>query len=121
MTTPVSIARLLLTVTLLSGPWGWSSLRADNPQEGKKGTVIGVVTDKGTNFIEVKADGEEKARRYVPDWVGGLPSQGGGFDKDMIAAIAKVPLGARVKLDWKFEERPRVVKLEVLQAPKDNK
>ncbi|HKB04236.1 MAG TPA: hypothetical protein VKD90_18575 [Gemmataceae bacterium] len=81
----------------------------------KKGTVTGVVTGKGDNWIEVKADGEEKARRYVPHWRGGNPDKGGGPDKEMVAKIKEVPLKARVRLEWSFEERPRVEKIEVLK------
>jgi hypothetical protein len=81
----------------------------------KKGTVTGVVMAKGENWIEVKADGEEKARRYVPHWRGGNPDKGGGPDKEMMAKIKEVPLKARVRLEWSFEERPRVEKIEVLK------
>jgi hypothetical protein len=84
----------------------------------KGGSVVGVVSAKETNWIEVKADGEEKARRYTPKWVGGLPKDGGGLDKTTLSLIAKTPVGARVKLDWVFEERPRVVKLEILGGDK---
>lgn len=84
-------------------------------EEGRKGTVTGIVTAKGPNWIEVKADGEEKGRRYVPHWKGGLPKDGGGPDKTMVAKIKDTPLKSRVKLDWEFEERPRVVKIEILK------
>ena len=90
---------------------------ADEPKKDaeKKGTVTGVVTAKGDNWIEVKADGEERARRYVPHWRGGNPDKGGGPDKEMVAKIKEVPLKARVRLEWSFEERPRVEKIEVLK------
>ena len=84
-------------------------------EEGRKGTVTGVVTAKGDNWIEVKADGEEKARKYVPHWKGGNPNQGGGPDKDMVAKIKDTPVHSRVRLEWVFEERPRVEKIEVLK------
>ena len=97
--------------------------RADDakksPDEGKKGTVTGVVTAKGESWIEVKADGEEKARRYVPHWRGGAPDKGGGPDKEMVAKLKAVPVKARVRLEWSFEERPRVEKIEVLKADKE--
>ena len=83
--------------------------------EKRKGTVSGVVTAKGENWIEVKADGEEKPRRYVPHWRGGAPDKGGGPDKEMVAKLKEVPLKARVRLEWSFEERPRVEKIEVLR------
>ncbi|MFM7109687.1 MAG: hypothetical protein ACKO26_00970 [Planctomycetota bacterium] len=88
-------------------------------KEGKprqrKGELTGVVTGKGDNWIEVKADGEEKARKYVPHWRGGNPNMGGGPDKAMVAELKKVPLKSRVRLEWTFEERPRVEKIEVLK------
>ena len=83
--------------------------------EPRKGTVTGMVSAKGGNWIEVKADGEEKARKYVPHWKGGAPAQGGGPDKDMVARIKETPVHSRVRLEWVFEERPRVVKLEILK------
>ena len=91
----------------------------EKKDEPRKGSVTGVVSAKGDNWIEVKADGEERARRYVPHWRGGLPNQGGGPDKEIVAEINKVPLNTRVKLDWSFEERPRVEKIEVLKKPEE--
>src|SRR5262245_30236066 len=91
----------------------------EKKDEARKGSVTGVVTAKGDNWIEVKADGEERARRYVPHGRGGNPNQGGGPDKEMVAEIKKVPLNARVKLDWTFEERPRVEKIEMLKRPEE--
>ncbi len=87
---------------------------AKRGEGGRKGVVTGVVTAKGEHWIQVSGDGEEKARRYVPHWRGGEPADGGGPDKEMVARIGEVPVHSRVKLDWVFEERPRVEKIEVL-------
>jgi hypothetical protein len=89
-------------------------------EEKRGGTVTGTVTAKGDpakkeNWIEVKADGEGKGRRYVPHWRGGLPKDGGGPDKDIVAQIKEVPIGSRVRIEWSFQERPRVEKIEVLK------
>lgn len=97
-----------------------------DPKEKEKekergGTVTGELTAKGENWVEVKADGEEKARRYTPQWVGGLPKDGGGFDKDILQAIGKIAVKSRVRLEWKFQERPRVIKIEVLKKAEDKK
>jgi hypothetical protein len=86
--------------------------------EKKSGTITGEVTAKDKNWIEVKADGEEKARRYTPYWRGGNT---GGFDKDVLKTIAEVKIGSRVQLEWEFNERPRAVKIEVLDTPKKEK
>ena len=93
----------------------------DKKEENRKGTVTGVVTAKGDNWIEVKADGEEKARRYVPHWKGGAPKDGGGPDKEMVAEIKKVPVNSRVELKWVFEERPRVEKITILKKGEEKK
>jgi hypothetical protein len=95
---------------------------AEEPKKNepeKKGTVTGIVTAKAENWIEVKADGEEKARRYVPHWRGGAPASGGGPDKEMVAKLKDIPVKARVRLEWVFEERPRVEKIEMLRKGKD--
>ncbi|HVL12009.1 MAG TPA: hypothetical protein VM529_05560 [Gemmata sp.] len=93
----------------------------DKKEEHRKGVVTGLVTAKGDNWIEVTADGEEKGRRYVPHWRGGAPADGGGPDKEMVATIKGTPLKARVRVEWEFEERARVVKLEVLKKPEPKK
>lgn len=94
--------------------------KKDKKEEKKSGTVVGKITAKGDTWVEVKADGEEKGRRYVPHWVGGAPAQGGGPDKKMLEVIRGLKVGSRVRLAWEFEERARVVKVEVLK-PADDK
>ena len=115
------LPRLVLSGLLLmaSGFLAMAQDKKDDKKkdEPRKGTVTGVVSAKGPNWIEVTADGEEKGRKYVPHWKGGLPKDGGGPDKDMVAKIKETPLKSRVRLEWVFEERPRVVKIEVLKKP----
>jgi len=109
----------LLAVALALGCLAGSALADEKKgkDEKKKGTVVGTLTDKGPNWIEVKADGEDKGRRYVPHWRGGNPSAGGGPDKKMLATFKTLKVGTRVRLEWVFEERPRAEKIEVLKAP----
>jgi hypothetical protein len=106
--------RVLLAVALLGGFW-LASAEADGLQ--KKGTVIGVVTAKDKNSITIKGDGEEAGRRYMPAWIG---NASGGLDKNILKAIADTPLNARVKIEWGQDERPRVLKIELLKAPDKN-
>jgi hypothetical protein len=86
--------------------------------EKKSGTVVGLLTDKGEKWIEVKGDGEEKARRYTPNWVG---QNLGGLDPKMVAVIRELKVGSRVRVEWEFDERARVVKVEVLKPAADKK
>ena len=119
MTITRSFAGLLAVSLLALGVAGLSAAddkkEGKNAEEGRKGTVTGVVTAKGPNWIEVKADGEEKPRRYVPHWTGGAPKDGGGPDKTTVARIKEVPVKSRVRLEWSFQERPRVEKIEILK------
>ncbi len=108
-----------LVWALTTGVHAEEQKSGEEQNKEKKGTVVGVVTAKGDNWIEVKADGEEKGRRYVPHWVGGLPKDGGGLDKKMLAQIKMIPLKSRVRLEWSFQERPRVEKIEVLKKNKE--
>jgi hypothetical protein len=105
--------RLAIVIVVVAA--GTVAAQAPKKEAEKKGTVTGVVTAKGDNWIEVKADGEEKARRYVAHWRGGNPKDGGGPDKETVARIKETPIKARVRLEWSFQERPRVDKIEVLK------
>lgn len=112
---------VMACVAVASGTWIGLLRAAEEPQDSphqRGGSVVGTLIAKGDNFVEVKADGEERARRYVPEWKGGLPQDGGGPDKVMVKTIRELKVGSRLRLDWKFEERPRVLKVEVLKVGK---
>jgi hypothetical protein len=84
-------------------------------EEAKNGTVTGILTAKGTEWIEVKAEGEKESVRYIPCWRGGLPKDGGGFDKGTLETIKKTPVATLVKVAWQLEEaKRRIVSLEVI-------
>lgn len=91
----------------------------EKKKEPRKGTAIGVLVAKGENFIEVRADGEEAPRKYVPQWKGGAPKDGGGPDKEMLKTFASLKIGSRIELQWMFEERLRAIAIKVLDAPKE--
>jgi hypothetical protein len=129
-------ARMMVATVLLGLAWGmvdWAGSKPaavaqdkkdkkeKDPLEGKKGTVIGTLTAKTENAIELKADGEEKARRYVPQWRGGLPAKGGGPDKAILKIIAEVTVGSRLEVEWVFEERLRCLSIKVLKATEKEK
>ncbi len=83
-------------------------------EEPTAGTLDGVLAAKGEAWIEVKADGQETAKRYLPIWRGGAPKDGGGFDKDTLAAIRKLVVPNRVHLAWKQDEHLRIVSVAML-------
>src|SRR5262245_46989847 len=109
----------LLVLGVLVSPASSRYETKEKKDEPKKGTVVGTLSAKGDNWIEIKADGEEKARRYVPHWRGGAPKDGGGPDKKMVAEFKKLKVGSRLRIEWAFEERARVEKIEVLKEAKE--
>jgi hypothetical protein len=103
---------------------GWAADEKKDPEkkdEPKKGTVVGTLTAKGEIWIEVRADGEVKGRRYFPHWRGGKPAEGGGLDKKTLETFRSLKIGSRVRIEWVFEERPRAEKVELLKAPEEKK
>jgi hypothetical protein len=90
---------------------------AEDPPAATGGTVTGILTAKGTNWIEVKADGASNPERYFAFWRGGNPDQGGGPDPVMVKTISKLVVPNRVKVTWKMDERRRIVSVETLAPP----
>jgi hypothetical protein len=119
----LTVLLLALCAVLLSECAAQDKKKQKDPQEGKKGKIIGTLTDKGPAWIELNADGEEKGRKYVPHWVGGMPAQGGGPDKKVVKVISELKVGSRIEIEWEFEERLRVLTVKVLKLPpeKDKK
>jgi len=115
------VASLVLSGLVLAAGLSSSAQEKKKDQKGQSGTAIGILVAKDKNSIDLKADGEEKARKYVPHWRGGAPAQGGGLDKDMLATFAKLKVGSRIEVKWEFEERLRAVEVKVLKeaAKKD--
>jgi Leucine-rich repeat (LRR) protein len=85
------------------------------PEPAKAGVAIGTLVAKGRAWIEVKADGEKKPRAYAPIWEGDAPDYGGRWDDKTLKAIKNLEVGSRLRVEWKYDLRPRIVKMEVLK------
>ncbi|HOS42678.1 MAG TPA: EF-hand domain-containing protein, partial [Armatimonadota bacterium] len=77
----------------------------------KEGTITGLVTAKGLEWIDV-APKDGPAERYCPRWVGGPSQEGGGYDRAALQRIAAAKVGDTVTLTWRYDERKRVISLE---------
>jgi len=107
--------RSLIYVFLLACLLGSTvAITAEEQKAPTTGTLTGILTAKGSNWIEVKADGEQDAVRYIPYWRGGMPKDGGGFDKAMLETINKLVVPNRVKLSWEKQEHLRIVSVDML-------
>ena len=102
--------RLFILLSLVLGLFTFVS-PVRGVEEKQSGTFTGTVIEKGDSWLRIKpAEGESE--RFTARWIGGMPKDGGGFDKDMVRQIAKVPVGAKVKIKWVYEERNRVVEIQ---------
>lgn len=100
-------------------------LHAAGGQEKKAkrrtGSLAGMVLARGNSkdgrngWVEIKADGEERGRKYWPVAAPG----GGGPAPKILAAMRQVRLGARVRIEWvDAGDGKDVAKFEVLGGGK---
>jgi hypothetical protein len=78
------------------------------------GKLRGILTAKSSGWIEVKADGENRSRRFIPAWRGGLPREGGALDDFVLKKIKQVRTGNRVEVHWGSDEYFRVLNVRTL-------
>ncbi len=86
----------------------------------RSGKLQGILTAKSSTWIEVKADGENFVRRYIPAWRGGLPREGGGLDGFVLNKIKEVRTGNRVELYWSYDEYFRAINLRILKPSRSH-
>ncbi len=85
---------------------------------GDKGTIAGEIIKKDGPKITLK--GEKETLTLVPWWKGGMPKDGGGFDKEIVAKLKEFKVGDHVKVEWTFMEHYRIDSIEKVggEAPK---
>ncbi len=85
----------------------------------KSGEVFGILTSKGTAWIEVKED-DGFTHRYLSPWQGGSPTNGGGFDPKIIEKIGGLVVGNRIWFSWYWDGHLRVNKIRMIRPRKQN-
>lgn len=85
-----------------------------------KGVVIGVVIAKGKDWVQIKSV-SGKQEKYIPEWVGGAPKDGGGPNKDVVKQIAGVNVGDKVSAEWYVNDHLRLKGIQVLERAKEGK
>ena len=84
----------------------------DAMKTGTRGTSTGTITsiEKGKLTLDTK----EGILLFMAHWKGGMPKDGGGLDKEMVERLGVFKVGDQVKIDWVWEERRRIEKIEAL-------
>ena len=107
------VVQSVLSVVLI-GLWSAGALaeekKAEGPAKGDKGVVTGLITKIDAGKVTLKAG--EKETVFWPYWRGGMPKDGGGFDKDMMKTISQFKVGDKVKISWTMEEHQRIDTIE---------
>lgn len=117
----MSIKRFLPVALGLALLWQIHDVPSAAQEKRRTGTLSGVVIDKGNSkdgrngWVEVKADGDEKGRRYWPV----ADAKVGGPDREILATIRKVEIGSRVRMEWiDAGDGKDIIKFEVLTLKK---
>lgn len=85
----------------------------DAMKTGTKGVSSGTIVsiEKGKLVLKTN-DGN---LLFMAHWRGGMPKDGGGLDKEMLAKLEQFKAGDQVKIAWVWEERRRIEKIEVIK------
>ena len=70
-----------------------------------------VSKEKGKLIVHTK-DGN---LLFMAHWHGGMPKDGGGLDKEMLATLEAFKPGQRVKINWSWQERRRIEQIVALK------
>jgi len=74
----------------------------------------GILSSKGDTWIEVLDDGNY-LHRFIPEWIGLGPANGGRFNQSIIDLIDRLIVGNRIKVEWFFDQHLRVLDAELLR------
>ena len=94
----------------------------DKDKKRATGSVVGVLKDrkdapKGPNvFVEIQADGEEKARKYRVAYDPKIKAP----IADVLKAVKETPIGSRVQIDWIEGEGYNITNFKVLKKAEKN-
>jgi RNA polymerase sigma factor (sigma-70 family) len=95
---------------------GEGSRKREEAPDIKSGTVKGTVVSATDNRLVLK-DENGHSESYMPEWHGGMPANGGGLDKDMVATLKTLHEGDQIEITWVWEERRRVTSVKQLGRP----
>jgi len=88
--------------------------KAKGDEATARGTLVGTVAAKGRAWLEITGE-DGKTERYIPDWRGGMPDQGGGPDQEVVKQIQGVKAGDRIRIRWHRDHHLRVEQVEPMR------
>ena len=101
---------------------GWMTARAEekdpNRTDGYEGPKEGVfkgLVQKSEQEHRLIVKGDDGTRHFFPHWRGGMPADGGGFDKAMLEVFKKLNAGDQIEVKWTADERFRAEEVKVVK------
>jgi hypothetical protein len=97
----------------LPADMGVVALEEDAESRGpaREGRLVGVLAERREEGFDIR-DRNGALYRFMPRWLGGLPEQGGGLDPEVLATMASLKPGDRVRVTWFLDDRLRAASLE---------
>jgi hypothetical protein len=80
---------------------------------GNAGTMEGILSSKGDTWIEVLDDGNY-LHRFIPEWIGRGPANGGSFKPETILLLNDLVVGNRISVRWSMDQHLRLVYAQIL-------
>ena len=80
---------------------------------GNTGTMEGILSSKGDTWIEVLDDGNY-LHRFIPEWIGQGPANGGSFKPETILLLNDLVVGNRISVRWSMDQHLRLVGAQIL-------
>jgi len=77
------------------------------------GVMEGILSSKGDTWIEVLDDGNY-LHRFIPEWIGQGPANGGTFEPKTIELLNDLVVGNRISVRWSMDEHLRLLDAQVL-------
>lgn len=78
----------------------------DHLAEGTKGVSTGTIVSLAKGKLVLATEGGNIP--FMPHWTGGMPKDGGGPDKKMLATLEGFKVGQKVRIEWVWSERRRI-------------
>jgi hypothetical protein len=91
----------------------------DRPREGDHGMLTGIIEKIDGGKVTIKS--HHATTVVMPYWRGGMPQDGGGFDKGMLERIGTLKVGEGVVVKWTFQEHYRIDSIAVAEQDRPAK
>jgi len=85
----------------------------------EKGRMDGILASKGDAWVEV-LDDRDQSFRFIPEWIGKGPANGGKFKSETLELIDELIVGNRIQINWMYDGFLRIIDAKIMKPPHPN-